>query len=269
MTDKVLPADTSPEALLKQAVTGAKATAQKAAAASPAAVQTKAGFRMEPHLAGFTGGALALGLVLGAGATYLAGGSDPRATETIAQVQSRLETGHLEAERLHGQMDRLAKSLSQMQESAEASRTETKARGATLADRVARTEQALTAKIAALGEKIEQAEKEQNARLAALADRKPTPQASTTAAPAAVKATAPEPAETGAIADKPKPAASENWAVREVYDGVAMLEDRKRRLVEVGPGDTVPGVGRIESIERRGKSWVVVTRQGIIMPQTW
>lgn len=269
MTDKVLPADTSPEALLKQAVTGAKATAQKAAAASPAAAKTKPGFPVEPRLAGFAGCALALGLVLGAGAASLVGGRDPRATETIAQIQSRLDSGHLEAERLHAQMDRIAKSLSQLQESGEASRTENKARGATLADRLARTEQGLTAKIATLGEKIEQAEKEQNAHLAALADRKPAPQASATTAPAAVKALAPEPTETGAIADKPKPAATENWAVREVYDGVAMLEDRKRRLVEVGPGDTVPGVGRIESIERRGKTWVVVTRQGNITPQTW
>ncbi len=267
MTEKVFAAGSSPDALLKQAVTGAQAVAQKAAAASPTGARTKPRLSVEPRVAGLAGCALALGLVLGAGATSLVGNRDARATEPLAQIQARLDSGHLETERLHAQMERIAKSLSQVEETAEASRTETKTRGAALADRVARTEQALTAKIAGLGDKIDQAEKEQTARIVALADRKPAPQASV--APAAVKAASPEPTETGALAEKPKPAPTENWAVRDVYDGVAMLEDRKRRLVEVGPGDTVPGVGRIEAIERRGKTWVVVTRQGTITPQTW
>ena len=63
--------------------------------------------------------------------------------------------------------------------------------------------------------------------------------------------------------------AMDGWAVRDVYDGVAVLEDRRRRLVEVGRGDAVPGIGRVEAIERRGRQWVVVTRQGIITPQAW
>ena len=61
----------------------------------------------------------------------------------------------------------------------------------------------------------------------------------------------------------------ETWAVRDVFDGTAILEDRRRRLVEVGPGDSVPGIGRVEGIERRGREWVVVTRQGLITHQAW
>jgi hypothetical protein len=36
------------------------------------------------------------------------------------------------------------------------------------------------------------------------------------------------------------------------------------------PGETVPNAGRVESIERRGKTWVVVTSKGVIgRPSRW
>jgi len=35
-------------------------------------------------------------------------------------------------------------------------------------------------------------------------------------------------------------------------------------LREVAPGDALPGVGRIRSIERRRGQWVVVTANGLI-----
>jgi hypothetical protein len=62
----------------------------------------------------------------------------------------------------------------------------------------------------------------------------------------------------------PKDAPVEGWVLHEVYDGVALIESRNRRLLEVVPGETVPGVGRVEAIERRGKRWVVVTAKGVI-----
>jgi hypothetical protein len=34
--------------------------------------------------------------------------------------------------------------------------------------------------------------------------------------------------------------------------------------MEVGPGDTLPGAGRVRSIERRNRQWVVVTSNGVI-----
>jgi hypothetical protein len=52
--------------------------------------------------------------------------------------------------------------------------------------------------------------------------------------------------------------------VREVYDGAALVESQNRRLYEVVPGGVVPGVGRVEAIERRGRNWVVLTDKGII-----
>jgi hypothetical protein len=54
------------------------------------------------------------------------------------------------------------------------------------------------------------------------------------------------------------------WAVRDVYRGVAMLQSRLGGMVEVEPGDVLPGLGRIEAIRRQDGRWVVVTSNGTI-----
>jgi hypothetical protein len=78
-----------------------------------------------------------------------------------------------------------------------------------------------------------------------------------------------EPSRTGSVPEAKaaaKPKAVEGWVLREVYDGGAVVESRSGRLYEVVPGRNLPSVGRVESIERRGKIWVVVTAKGIIGP---
>ncbi|WP_264046320.1 hypothetical protein [Methylobacterium flocculans] len=274
MTDKVLAssAETSPDALLKQAILGARASAGKASAGKASAASAepaRSAWRLDPRLAGFTAAALGLGVLLGAGAVSLTLPRAPESAEALGQIRHQVEAMRTEADR---QVERLSRSLAQLQEGAEAARSEAKTRNATLAERIGRAEQSLAAKVATVGDRLEQAEKEQSGRLAALTTQIEKRAAAPIAAPPAAqasKAAAAEPTETGTLPDKPKPAPTENWAVREVYDGIAVLEDRKRRLVEVAPGDTVPGIGRVETIERRGKGWVVVTKQGLITPQTW
>jgi hypothetical protein len=54
------------------------------------------------------------------------------------------------------------------------------------------------------------------------------------------------------------------WAVRDVYRGVALLQSRMHGMVEVEPGDLLPGLGRIESIRRQDGRWVVMTSKGMI-----
>jgi hypothetical protein len=61
-----------------------------------------------------------------------------------------------------------------------------------------------------------------------------------------------------------KDATVEGWVLHEVHNGTALIESRNGRLVEVAQGEMVPGVGRVEAIERRGKRWVVVTPKGAI-----
>jgi len=303
MTDTVGTAsDTSPEALLKRAVMGARTkAAPKPVAGQASSGQTSTGpvtnmgasppraRRIDPRLAGLVGAALLLGGAVGAGASRLGATNDGGAAVALAEIQRRLGAAQAETDRVAATLAQIGKTLAHTQETVEAARTEARTRSGTLVDRVARAEQALAAKVSTLGERVEQSEKDQAGRLAAL-----TAQVEKRLAPpvqAAVKPAA-EPTVTGALPDAKtsndtrtsadaraqadakaqaaaKPPASDNWAVREVYDGIAVLEDRKRRLVEVGIGDTVPGVGRIETIERRGRAWAVVTRQGIITPQAW
>ncbi len=110
-------------------------------------------------------------------------------------------------------------------------------------------------KITALENKLDRMESQIMANLAGLAAKPPAP-----AAPAA------EPAARG-DAGAAKPAKNEpvdGWIVREVYKGAALVEGQNRRLYEVMPGGVIPGVGRVEAIERRGKNWVVLTDKGII-----
>ena len=61
-----------------------------------------------------------------------------------------------------------------------------------------------------------------------------------------------------------KAAVVDGWMLRDVYGGVALVEGRAGGLREVAPGEYIPGVGEIRSIERRGRNWVVVTSRGII-----
>jgi len=60
------------------------------------------------------------------------------------------------------------------------------------------------------------------------------------------------------------PARLTGWVLRDVYNGNAVIETPERILHEVAPGKTLPGVGRIEALERNGKRWVVVTSKGVI-----
>ncbi len=54
-----------------------------------------------------------------------------------------------------------------------------------------------------------------------------------------------------------------NWVVLDVYDGVALIES-PRGSIEVAPGEIIPGAGRVKSIERRGKGWIVITSRGLV-----
>ena len=63
----------------------------------------------------------------------------------------------------------------------------------------------------------------------------------------------------------PKPPI-QGWVLRDVYDGIALVEGRGGYR-EVAVGEAIPGVGRVEAIERHGRHWVVVTSQGVIAPE--
>jgi hypothetical protein len=53
------------------------------------------------------------------------------------------------------------------------------------------------------------------------------------------------------------------WTVREVHDGMALVAG-PYGYRQIGPGDSLPGAGRVERIERSAAGWTVVTDQGLI-----
>ncbi len=65
------------------------------------------------------------------------------------------------------------------------------------------------------------------------------------------------------------PVKSASYVLREVYDGLALVEARGGDLREVAPGEYLPGMGEVRSIERRGHNWVVLTSRGAIENGTW
>ena len=60
-----------------------------------------------------------------------------------------------------------------------------------------------------------------------------------------------------------RPTTIEGWTVRDVRGGTAILEGPDG-IWTVTRGDTVPGVGRIDSIVRWGNRWIVATAGGLI-----
>lgn len=63
----------------------------------------------------------------------------------------------------------------------------------------------------------------------------------------------------GSEAEKPQVIAG--WIVRDVYQGVALIEG-KRGSMEVVAGVAIPGAGTVKSIERHGSGWTVITTKG-------
>lgn len=83
----------------------------------------------------------------------------------------------------------------------------------------------------------------------------------------AAKVAVPAPAATAGganakAADAAKPIG--DYTLREIQDGIALVQGRGGALYEVGPGDRLPGAGKVLAVEKIGRKWVVVTEGGRI-----
>ena len=107
---------------------------------------------------------------------------------------------------------------------------------------------ALTSQLAKISDEVEKVERLQS-------ERRPGPGPG-----GAENAAAPPPSE----ARPPKPPVVEGWVLRSVSDGVALVEGR-HGIIEIEPGDSLPGIGRIHEIKRQDGHWVVVTPKGLIV----
>ena len=56
----------------------------------------------------------------------------------------------------------------------------------------------------------------------------------------------------------------QDWAVRDVQNGRALIESRFGGVFDVGAGSILPGVGRVDSIKRQDGQWLVLTARGTI-----
>ena len=69
---------------------------------------------------------------------------------------------------------------------------------------------------------------------------------------------------TGSIGDPKKPGIVSGWGLYQVRHGIALIEGRDG-IIEVEPGDMLPGLGRVEAIRKQDGRWVVVTQRGLIV----
>ena len=69
-----------------------------------------------------------------------------------------------------------------------------------------------------------------------------------------------------APAPETRPTTIPGWTVVEVRDGTAVLEGPEG-ITMAARGDTIPGIGRIDSIVRWGNRWIVATAHGLIATQ--
>lgn len=251
--------------------------------------------KTEPRLVAAASAALVLGAILGAAATSLAGSAGSAPNAAITSLATAIESGRTDTAKLTATVAKLEQTITDLRSATEAARREATTRGS-VNEKLAQLDRSLTTKLAGLGERIDQAEREQANRISALANRPVAAKADAIKADA-IKA---EPTQTGSlaeprdkVADKSteakapdvrqadvrqteaakaspgKPPVLANYAFRDVFEGAAIIEGRNRRLYQVMPGDTLPGAGRVEGIERQGRTWVLVTHQGIVTPQPW
>lgn len=285
----------------RSAVAGQVATARRHLARAAAGAADRV--RSVPRPAAVAAGlALAVGLGYGLGTFGRGGESESIAALRWSEAADGLRQGHQEIGRLAAELKAVKASVDGLRGERERSRTDLSARHAQLVEKVEKTGQENSVKIGRVAEQLDRVEKTQRdpARLQGLTDRLERIEKTVGAAPAPAVAAAPvpppgqvlaaaaptpppkpaapatEPTQTGSIAE-PKPAKAETdlrktplegYVLRDVEEGYALIETRSGRFVEVATGETLPGVGRVEAIERRGRVWVVVTPKGFI-GQRW
>ena len=131
-------------------------------------------------------------------------------------------------------------------------------------------------------DKLEHAQAEPAAKLAKLSEAidklhalpVPAPAAAAAAAKDVTGSIASAPAQQQAAASAPRNDAKaefgrlptlDDWVLRDVAYGGALIDGRCRGIYEVYAGDMVPGLGRIDAVRRQDGRWVDVTSRGLIV----
>jgi hypothetical protein len=191
--------------------------------------------------------AAALGAMAGSFAT---GPGGQPASQPVAQ-SADARAAKEQVARLHAEIAALKTSIDSSAKSASAQLIK-------LGDRLDRFEKAQaepTARLAKLAEAVDRIERRTPTSVAAAAHD----------ITGSVTALAPAPHLEAPETRPASPPVLEGWRVRNVFNGAALIQARAGGVMEVEPGDNLPGLGRIESIRRQDGKWVVVTSKGLIL----
>ena len=190
--------------------------------------------------------AAVLGVLMGAlGATALVWPeSEAAITATAPQDIRAVQTA----------IEQMRTELAALRTGVEAGTRNANAQFGKITERFDRVERAQTERAAKLAKALEAVE-----RLERRADLAPAKETTGSVTPQQVAATS-----AAAPAHPPQPPTVPGWTLRDVYRGVALIQGARMGTIEVEAGDTVPYLGRIESIRRQDGHWVVVTSKGII-----
>ncbi|MBF9195977.1 hypothetical protein [Microvirga terrestris] len=249
-------------AALAEAIKSARESAKPVHPASEAKAPDAASRRVAPSR--FAAQAAIALLLVGAGwsASYVGTLANRDAIEKLETETARSQEI---LARLSRDLESLKNTTTAFKEIEHTASTAANSEQAKLTDKVERLAISLqepAKKLSSLEGRLDKMESQIMTTLAALNTKPATPAAlPAPAAPPVTEAAARE------EAPAPKPAKSEpvdGWVLREVYNGAALVESRNRRLYEVMPGGILPGVGKVEAIERRGARWVVLTDKGFI-----
>lgn len=227
--------------------------------------------------------------------------SDQVAALRLTEATSTMRRSHEEMIRLGGELKAMKVAVDALKGERDRARGELLGKQAQLSDKVERTNADTAGRIGKVAEQLERIERTQRdpQRQQGLIERleriekhvaavktpdapaavpvaslAPTSTPTPPVKPANIASAAPDVTQTGSLPDakKVEPKAEpdlrkvqlDGYVLRDIDDGYALIEMKNGRFVEVASGGVLPGVGRIEAIERRGRQWVVVTPKGYI-----
>jgi hypothetical protein len=222
--------------------------------------------------------AVAIGLGWAGGSLAVSGRQPAQSThEWVDPATSGIRQNEADLLRLTGDVRILKAVVESMKESLDQTRIDGAGQQRAFVERVEGVERIahnLTTQMAHVvnaSERLEHNNADAGLKLSVLSGRLDGLERQTAAAAKAASPMADGPQQTGALPDaktasKQRPL--EGWVLHDVQRGIALIESRNGRLHEVAAGQTLPTVGRVEAIERRGRAWVVVTSKGIIGPES-
>jgi hypothetical protein len=262
---KVIEIASPASAALAEAVKSARESAK--GSSRPAQKNAKTGNGRWASHAKFAAQAAVALVLVGAGwsASYIGTLANK---DAIQKLEAETARSQAILARLSTDLDALKGSVAAFKEIERTSSTTAASEQTKLGDKVERLAISLQEpgkKLSSLEGRLDKMESQIMTTLASLNTKPAAPAAAPPApppAPAAPEAAAREEAPPAPKTVKNEPV--DGWVLREVYNGAALVESRNRRLYEVMPGGILPGVGKVEAIERRGTRWVVLTDKGFI-----